>query len=151
MSGNIIETTEELVKPIVDQMNLELVDVEFTKEGPNRYLRVFIDKEGGVDIEDCGMVSERLSEKLDEVDPAQQQLTSAHFVTPKADSAEAPEPAAIAFGDPLHERFEIAVPGHDDCGQPIADGCDHGIRSAGGKYVANVLHFVSSLDEYGGD
>ncbi len=84
MSGNIIETTEELVKPIVDQMNLELVDVEFTKEGPNRYLRVFIDKEGGVDIEDCGKVSERLSEKLDEVDP----IKDAYFLEVSSPGAE---------------------------------------------------------------
>jgi len=39
------------------------------KEGKNWFLRVFIDKDSGVDIEECGLVSERLSEKLDEIDP----------------------------------------------------------------------------------
>ncbi|UOQ46480.1 ribosome maturation factor RimP [Halobacillus salinarum] len=50
-------------------MNLELVDIEFKKEGKNWFLRVFIDKPSGVDIEECGIVSEQLSEKLDETDP----------------------------------------------------------------------------------
>src|SRR3954468_14819805 len=50
-------------------MGLELVDMEYVKEGRDWFLRVYIDKETGIDIEECGLVSERLSEKLDEVDP----------------------------------------------------------------------------------
>ncbi|RPF55957.1 ribosome maturation factor RimP [Aquisalibacillus elongatus] len=72
MSKKIISLTEELVQPIVEDLNLELVEVEFVKEGKNYFLRVYVDKEGGVDIEDCGKVSEQLSEKLDEVDPIEQ-------------------------------------------------------------------------------
>ncbi|UOR12695.1 ribosome maturation factor RimP [Halobacillus amylolyticus] len=69
MSKNVTEITEELVKPIVKEMNLELVDIEFKKEGKNWFLRVFLDKPEGIDIEECGQVSERLSEQLDEIDP----------------------------------------------------------------------------------
>ncbi|ELK44781.1 ribosome maturation factor RimP [Halobacillus sp. ACCC02827] len=69
MSNHVTSVTERLVQPILDEMNLELVDVEYKKEGQNWYLRVFIDKEGGIDIEECGQVSEQLSEKLDEEDP----------------------------------------------------------------------------------
>ncbi|QHS22285.1 ribosome maturation factor RimP [Virgibacillus sp. MSP4-1] len=69
MGKKVTETTEELVQPILDDMNLELVDTEFVKEGKNWFLRVYIDKEGGVDIEECGKVSEALSEKLDEAEP----------------------------------------------------------------------------------
>lgn len=69
MSSKVTKTTEELVKPILDEKQLELVDVEFVKEGKNWYLRVFIDKPGGVDIIECGEVSEKLSDKLDEIDP----------------------------------------------------------------------------------
>ncbi len=50
-------------------MQLELVEIEYVKEGKNWFLRLFIDKENGVDIEECGIVSEKLSEKLDEIDP----------------------------------------------------------------------------------
>ncbi|WP_281975556.1 ribosome maturation factor RimP [Halobacillus litoralis] len=69
MSNHVTSVTERLVHPILDEMDLELVDIEYKKEGQNWYLRVFIDKEGGVDIEECGQVSEQLSEKLDEEDP----------------------------------------------------------------------------------
>lgn len=67
--SKVIEVVEEIVGPIVNELNLELVDIEYVKEGRDWFLRVFIDKETGVDIEECGIVSERLSEKLDEVDP----------------------------------------------------------------------------------
>jgi ribosome maturation factor RimP len=67
--SKVTETVEQLVTPILDDLNLELVDIEYVKEGKDWFLRVFIDKETGVDIEECGIVSERLSDKLDEVDP----------------------------------------------------------------------------------
>ncbi|MRG85361.1 ribosome maturation factor RimP [Salinibacillus xinjiangensis] len=69
MGKKVTELTEELVQPIVDNMGLELVDIEYVKEGKNWFLRVFVDKDGGVDIEECGKVSEQLSEKLDETEP----------------------------------------------------------------------------------
>ena len=59
---------EELVTPIVDSKNFELVDVEYIKEGSNWYLRVCIDKEAGIDIDDCVEVSRELEVKLDEDD-----------------------------------------------------------------------------------
>lgn len=62
----------ELVQPIVDRLLYELVDVEFLKEGANWYLRVYIDKPGGIAIEDCQIVSEELSDRLDETDPIKQ-------------------------------------------------------------------------------
>ncbi|KZE65908.1 ribosome maturation factor RimP [Fictibacillus phosphorivorans] len=72
MSQKITELTSELVTPIVEKLGLELVDVEFVKEGKNWFLRVYIDSTSGVDIEECGAVSEQLSEKLDELDPIEQ-------------------------------------------------------------------------------
>lgn len=66
---SVTDTTKNLVEPILADLGLELVDIEYVKEGKSFYLRVFIDKEGGVDIEECGLVSERLSESLDEDDP----------------------------------------------------------------------------------
>lgn len=65
----VTHIVEELVTPIVTEMGLELVDIEYVKEGKNWFLRVFIDSPTGIDIDQCGVVSERLSEKLDEVDP----------------------------------------------------------------------------------
>lgn len=67
--SKVIEVVEQIVEPIVNDLNLELVDIEYVKEGKSWFLRVFIDKDQGIDIEECGMVSEKLSEKLDELDP----------------------------------------------------------------------------------
>lgn len=61
-----------LLTPIVEELHLELVDLEFVKEGANWYLRVYIDKEGGVNIDDCEAVSRALEKKLDETDPIEQ-------------------------------------------------------------------------------
>ncbi|MBO4997196.1 MAG: ribosome maturation factor RimP [Lachnospira sp.] len=60
--------TEQLVTPIVEEQHFELVDVEYVKEGSNWYLRVYVDKENGIDIDDCVMVSRALEAKLDEED-----------------------------------------------------------------------------------
>jgi ribosome maturation factor RimP len=67
--SKVTEMVEELAAPITSELGLELVEVEYVKEGKNWFLRVYIDKDMGVDIEECGLVSEKLSEKLDEIDP----------------------------------------------------------------------------------
>ncbi len=64
----IEDVAAELALPIVEALSFELVDVEYIKEGANWYLRVYIDKSGGIAIEDCLAVSEKLSDKLDEID-----------------------------------------------------------------------------------
>ena len=60
--------TEELITPILDRRNFELVDVEYVKEGSDYYLRAYIDKPEGVNILDCENVSRALSEALDKAD-----------------------------------------------------------------------------------
>ena len=60
--------TEQLVQPIIDENHFELVDVEYVKEGANWYLRVYADKEGGINIDDCVLLSRALEAKLDEED-----------------------------------------------------------------------------------
>ncbi|MCQ6265830.1 ribosome maturation factor RimP [Fictibacillus sp. WQ 8-8] len=111
MSKKITETTEELVVPILDELNLELVDIEFVKEGKNWFLRVFIDNETGVDIEDCGTVSERLSEKLDASDPIEQ----AYFLEVSSPGVERPlkkpEDIAKAIGKNVHIKMYEQVDG----------------------------------------
>ena len=59
---------EELVMPLVEEKKFELVDVEYVKEGSNWYLRYYIDKEGGITVDDCEIISRALSDKLDEKD-----------------------------------------------------------------------------------
>lgn len=70
--SKVLEQVEAIVAPITDELQLELVDIAFEKEGPNWFLRIFIDKDGGVDIDECAAVSEKVSEKMDENDPITQ-------------------------------------------------------------------------------
>ena len=60
--------TEEMMTPIADRLSLKIYDVEFVKEGQDYYLRVYIDKEGGVTIDDCEAASRALSDMLDKED-----------------------------------------------------------------------------------
>lgn len=60
--------TEEMLLPIMEANGFELVDVEYVKEGSNWYLRAYIDKPGGITIDDCELVSRALSEILDRED-----------------------------------------------------------------------------------
>ena len=60
--------TEELFMPLVDAHGFELVDVEYVKEGGSWYLRAYIDKPGGIAVDDCEVISRALSDLLDEHD-----------------------------------------------------------------------------------
>jgi ribosome maturation factor RimP len=64
------QVVEEMLLPIMDDLQCELVDIEYKKEGSHWYLRIYIDKHpGSVTIDDCQAVSERISDLLDERDP----------------------------------------------------------------------------------
>lgn len=69
MKKSIEATIEELVSEITEPLNFEIVDVEYVKEAGEYYLRVFLDKEGGISLNDCEAVSRQLSEVLDVKDP----------------------------------------------------------------------------------
>ena len=85
--SNITDKIEELVQPILQEMNLELVDIEYVKEGRDWFLRVYIDTpQGGIDIEQCAQVSEQLSVKLDEEDPIKEN----YFLEVSSPGAERP-------------------------------------------------------------
>ena len=62
------QKTEEILQPIVDANGFELVDVEYVKEGGTWYLRAYIDKPGGITVDDCEMVSRAANDILDEKD-----------------------------------------------------------------------------------
>ncbi len=62
------QKTEAILQPIVDRYGFELVDVEYVKEGSNWYLRAYIDKDGGIFVNDCELVHRELSDILDEQD-----------------------------------------------------------------------------------
>ena len=67
--SKITEKVAELALPVVEEEGCSLWDVEYVREAGSWYLRVFIDKEGGVGIDDCERISRRLDPILDEADP----------------------------------------------------------------------------------
>lgn len=70
--GATVETVRNLIEPVVAELNLELWDVRYVKEGAQWYLRVFIDKPEGIGIEDCEKVSRAIDAPLDELNPIEQ-------------------------------------------------------------------------------
>lgn len=70
--NNTVAAVTKIVKPIAEQLGLILWDVRFVKEGASWYLRVFIDKEGGVTLDDCEAMSRAINDPLDEADPISQ-------------------------------------------------------------------------------
>ena len=67
--SEVVETVKEIVEPILAEHAFYLYDIEFVKEQKSWYLRIYIDKPGGITIDDCVLVSDEVSEKLDEMDP----------------------------------------------------------------------------------
>ena len=73
--AKVTDTVAALAAPIVEEAGCSLWDVEYVKEAGTWFLRVYIDKEGGVSIDDCEAVSRPLSDKLDEADPIEGSYT----------------------------------------------------------------------------
>ena len=67
----VTDLVASLAKPVVEQFGCELWDVEYVREGSEYFLRLYLDKEGGVDINDCEAVSRAFDPILDEKDPIQ--------------------------------------------------------------------------------
>lgn len=86
--STIVETVKNLIDPLANEHGYQLVNVEYEKEGKNWFLRLFIDKEGGVDLEDCSFFSEKVSEKLDSQDP--DPIPFAYYLEVSSPGAERP-------------------------------------------------------------
>ena len=71
--ANIEERVEAFIKPTIEKMEYDLYDVEYAKEGKNYFLRIFIDKPEGIDLEDCEKVNNAINDLLDEADYIKEQ------------------------------------------------------------------------------
>jgi ribosome maturation factor RimP len=141
LSLQIKSAVESMVKPFLDENGFELVDIEYVKEGSNWFLRVYVDKDGGIDIDDCGRVSEYVSEKLDANDP----IPGAYFLEVSSPGAERPlkKPADFVKAVGKHvfvttyepvdglKEFEGLLEAYDEAGLKIRVGKkSHSIPSA---------------------
>ena len=70
--GNVVNAVWEIAAPLADELGLILWDVKFLKEGANWYLRVIIDKDEGISIDECVAMNDALDAPLDEADPIEQ-------------------------------------------------------------------------------
>jgi len=86
LSTGIQTIIDEMLADFLTENGYELVDVEYVKEGSNWFLRIYVDKDGGIDIEDCSRISEYASAKLDEKDP----IPTAYFLEVSSPGAERP-------------------------------------------------------------
>ena len=103
--SQVIDQVQALVQPILNDNNFELVDIEYIKEGKDWFLRVYIDKPGGIDIDECVLVSEQLSEKLDKADP----IEEAYFLEVSSPGAERPLKKDSDYEKALQEQANIHI------------------------------------------
>ncbi len=101
--GEMLGLVRKTAESAAEQAGCELVDVEFVKEGAHWYLRVYIDKSGGVSLEDCEAVNGPVSMMLDESDPIEQ----AYFLEISSPGLERPLKTARDFEKALEQNVEI--------------------------------------------
>jgi len=104
------QVTEELVQPILAELGLELFDIKYVKEGPDWFLRVFIDKETGVTLEECELVSTKLSEKLDDNDV----IKGAYYLEVSSPGVERPLETKEDFAKSVNKHVFVTLYVHID-------------------------------------
>ncbi len=117
MKKRVVDLVEELLVPILNSKSLELVDVEFIKEGQHRYLRVYLDKNEGLSLDDCQEVSEFLNKKLDDLDP----IKESYFLEVSSPGIERPLKTDKDFEKFKNELVEARLY-HPVDGQKIVEG-----------------------------
>ena len=105
--SNIVTMVTDLVQPVVQDLEYELVDIEYIKEGKNWFLRVYIDQPQGVSLEDCALVSEKVSERLDEITP--DPFPHAYFLEVSSPGAERPIKTEIDFQNAVGKFIHISL------------------------------------------
>lgn len=108
-----IDKVRTISEPIAEELGYDLVDVEYLKEGKNWFLRLYIDKENGVDLDDCALFSERIEEVLDTIEP--DPIPYAYYLEVSSPGAERPLKSEKDFknavGKYIHLTLHQAVEG----------------------------------------
>lgn len=97
--NNTVEVVANIANPIAEEKGYRVVDIEYVKEGKNWFLRIYIDKPGGVDLNDCAAFNELVSEQLDTIEP--DPIPYAYYLEVSSPGAERPLKT--------EEDFELAV------------------------------------------
>ena len=113
--SKITELTAQLAQPVVEACGCTLWDVEYIKEAGSWYLRLYIDKEGGVSIDDCEAVSRGVDPLLDEADPIPEAYTFEVSSAGADRPLKKPEHFAAFLGAEVDVKFYKAVNGQKSC------------------------------------
>jgi ribosome maturation factor RimP len=100
---SIESTVYEIVENIIKDTVFEIVDVEYVKEGPFKYLRVYVDKPEGITIDDCSDISRTLNKKLDDIDLIKEQ----YFLEVSSPGIERPFKKEEDFVKSINENVEV--------------------------------------------
>ena len=100
----VADSVRKLAEPLCDELGLFLWDVKYEKEGANLYLRVYIDKDGGIGISDCEALHRPLDKLLDEQDPVPGSYIFEVCSPGLGRRRERPEHFEVCIGDPVRIR-----------------------------------------------
>lgn len=111
--SKVVDRVSELLEALFVQEGFELVDIEYVKEGKSWFLRLAIDKENGVDLNDCAYMSEKIGEVLDTADP--DPIPQAYYLEVMSPGAERPlktkEAIQQSLGQYVHFSFYREIKG----------------------------------------
>ena len=144
--SKITELTAQLARPVAEANGCSLWDVEYVKEAGSWYLRVYIDKDTGVSIDDCEAVSRVLSDLLDEADPIQDPYTF-EVSSAGADRAlKKPEHFQAFLGAQVDVKFYRAQNGQKTCAGTLTGYQDGAVTlDLGGEEVTFPKEDVASV------
>lgn len=105
--NNIVEIVADIAKPIADEKGFRIVDIEYIKEGKNWFLRIYIDKPGGVDLNDCAEFNELVSKELDAIDP--DPIPYAYYLEVASPGAERPLKTEEDFESAIDRYIHVSL------------------------------------------
>ena len=145
--GNTVKIVRELVEPFAKELGLEIWDVRFLKEGADWYLRIFIDKDGGVSIDDCVDLTHAINGPLDEADPIEQ----AYFLEVSSPGIErelrTDEHISLSIGQKVKAKLFAAKNGSKEfCGMLSSFDGDNVVITVDGNDVSLSKSEISKLE-----
>ena len=144
--AKVTETVSALALPYVEAAGCSLWDVEYVKEAGEWFLRIYIDKEGGISIEDCEAVSRPLSDKLDEADPIEGSYTFEVSSAGADRVLKKPEHFQAFLGAQVDVKFYQAKNGQKTCTGTLAGYQDGAITlDLGGETATFSKEEVASV------
>src|SRR5699024_11364796 len=105
-----LKKIEKILEPVLTQEGVSISDIKYVTEEKDHFLRIYIDKSGGVDLDDCTRVSEKASEQLDKYDPIQ----AAYFLEVSSPGAEKPLKTIDDFQRHIGENVYVSLYIHID-------------------------------------